>query len=154
MGTEHCGASAQATRSWPFNSRHSRSNDDPVAHNIHPIAKVNRDWSRLEPPGTPSFSYSYEKEEIIPVKCNIHPWMQGYFVVLKTSHFATQKAKAAHSILYFPRNPKRPARLEPLGFGDCVCRNLAARMEFDLLAGAETERGMGELRIISLSFDF
>jgi plastocyanin len=64
------------------------SNDDPVAHNIHPIAKVNRDWSRLEPPGTPAFSYSYEKEEIIPVKCNIHPWMQGYFVVLKTSHFA------------------------------------------------------------------
>jgi len=41
----------------------------------------------MQPPGTPPFSYSYEKEEIIPVKCNIRPWMQGYFVVLNTSHF-------------------------------------------------------------------
>ena len=63
-------------------------NSDPIPHNIHPLAKVNRDWSRIQPPGTPSFSYSYEKEEFIPVKCNIHPWMQGYFVVLKTRHFA------------------------------------------------------------------
>ncbi len=63
-------------------------NTDPVSHNIHPAAKANREWSRLQPSGTPPFSYSYEKDEIIPVKCNIHPWMQGYFVVLKTSHFA------------------------------------------------------------------
>jgi len=63
-------------------------NSDPISHNIHPLAKVNREWSRIEPPGTPSFTYSYEKEEFIPVKCNIHPWMQGYFVVLKTGHFA------------------------------------------------------------------
>ncbi len=63
-------------------------NNDPISHNIHAAAKVNREWSRIQPPGTPPFSYSYEKEEVIPVKCNIHPWMQGYFVVLKTSHFS------------------------------------------------------------------
>ncbi len=63
-------------------------NSDPVTHDIHPLAKVNREWSRIQPPKTPPFSYSYENEEFIPVKCNIHPWMQGYFVVLKTSHFA------------------------------------------------------------------
>ena len=63
-------------------------NIDPAPHDIHPAAKVNRDWSRIQPPQTPPFSYSYEKPEIIPVKCNIHPWMQGYLVVLKTTHFA------------------------------------------------------------------
>ena len=42
----------------------------------------------MQPPGTPPFSYAYDREEIILIKCNIHPWMQGYFVVLKTSHFA------------------------------------------------------------------
>jgi plastocyanin len=63
-------------------------NSDPVSHNIHPLAKVNREWNRIQPPGTPPFSYSYEKEEFIPVKCNIHPWMQGYFAILKTGHFA------------------------------------------------------------------
>jgi plastocyanin len=64
------------------------SNSDPFSHNIHPIAKINREWNRIQPPETPPFSYAYDKEEFIPVKCNIHSWMQGYFVVLKTSHFA------------------------------------------------------------------
>jgi plastocyanin len=63
------------------------SNNDPFSHNIHPLAKVNREWNRMQPPGTPPFSYAFDREEIIPVKCNIHPWMSGYFAVLKTSHF-------------------------------------------------------------------
>jgi plastocyanin len=64
------------------------SNSDPFSHNIHPLAKINREWNRIQPPGVPAFSYAYENEEFIPVKCNIHPWMQGYFAVLKTNHFA------------------------------------------------------------------
>ena len=64
------------------------SNSDPLSHNIHPLAKVNREWNKIQPPGTPPFSYSYDQPEFIPVKCNIHSWMQGYFVVLKTNHFA------------------------------------------------------------------
>jgi len=63
------------------------SNSDPFSHNIHPLAKVNREWNKMQPPGTPPFSYAYDHEEFIPIKCNIHPWMSGYFVVLKTSHF-------------------------------------------------------------------
>jgi plastocyanin len=64
------------------------SNSDPFSHNIHPLARINREWNRIQPPRTPPFSYSYENEEFIPVKCNIHSWMQAYFVVLKTRHFA------------------------------------------------------------------
>jgi plastocyanin len=64
------------------------ANNDPISHNIHPLAKINREWNKIQPPGTPPFSYAYDHEEFIPIKCNIHPWMQGYFVVLKTSHFA------------------------------------------------------------------
>jgi plastocyanin len=64
------------------------SNSDPFSHNIHPIPSINREWNKMQPPGTPPFSYSYENPEIIPVKCNIHSWMQAYFVVLRTSHFA------------------------------------------------------------------
>lgn len=78
------------------------ANSDPVAHSIHPLAKVNREWNHLQPPGTPPFSYSYEKEEFIPVKCNIHPWEQGYFVVLRTSHFAVT---AENGIFRLPQLP-------------------------------------------------
>jgi plastocyanin len=64
------------------------TNNDPLSHNIHPMAKANREWNKIQPANTPSFSYAYDKEEFIPVKCNLHPWMQGYFAVLKSNHFA------------------------------------------------------------------
>ena len=64
------------------------SNSDPFSHNIHPMAKLNREWNKMQPPGTPPFTYAYEHEEFIHIKCNIHAWMEGYFAVLRTSHFA------------------------------------------------------------------
>jgi Carboxypeptidase regulatory-like domain len=64
------------------------SNNDPFPHNIHPMARLNREWNKLQPPNTPPFYYSYDQPEFIPVKCNIHSWMQGYFVVLKTRYAA------------------------------------------------------------------
>lgn len=64
------------------------ANSDPFSHNIHPMPKINREWNKIQLPGTPPFSYSYDSPEIIPIKCNIHSWMQAYFVVLKTDHFA------------------------------------------------------------------
>jgi Carboxypeptidase regulatory-like domain len=78
------------------------SNNDPISHNIHPMAKVNREWNRIQLPGVPPFSYSFEREEIIPVKCNIHPWMQGYFVVLRTSHFAVTGEDGRFSLPNLP----------------------------------------------------
>jgi plastocyanin len=62
-------------------------NDDQTSHNIHPLAKENREWNKSQPPGTPPFTEKFEKPEFIPVKCNVHPWMHGTFAVLKTSHY-------------------------------------------------------------------
>jgi plastocyanin len=78
------------------------SNNDPISHNIHPLAKVNREWNKIQLPGTPPFSYTYDHEEFIPIKCNIHPWMQGYFVVLKTSHFAVTGGDGRFSLPDLP----------------------------------------------------
>lgn len=63
-------------------------NDDPHSHNIHPLAKVNPEWNKSQPPGTPPLHATWEKPEFIAVKCNVHPWMHGYFAVLSTSHYA------------------------------------------------------------------
>ena len=64
------------------------TNSDQTSHNIHPLAKTNREWNKSQPPGTPPLSEKYDKPEFISVKCNIHPWMHGYFAVLSTSHYA------------------------------------------------------------------
>jgi plastocyanin len=61
-------------------------NSDQTSHNIHPLAKVNAEWNKSQPPGSPPINTTYDKPEFIAVKCNIHPWMHGYFAVLSTSH--------------------------------------------------------------------
>ncbi len=66
-------------------------NDDQTSHNIHPLAKVNHEWNKSQPPGTPPLSEKFSEAEFIPVKCNVHPWMHGNFAVLKNSHFAVSK---------------------------------------------------------------
>jgi len=63
-------------------------NSDPHSHNTHPLATINHEWNKSQPPGTPPFSEHFDKAEFIPVKCNVHPWMRGYFAVLNTGHFA------------------------------------------------------------------
>ncbi len=67
-------------------------NDDQTSHNIHPLATTNAEWNKSQPPGAPPIHTSYGKPEFIPVKCNVHPWMHGYFAVLSTAHHAVSGA--------------------------------------------------------------
>jgi hypothetical protein len=76
--------------------------NDPVAHNIHPMPKVNTEWNKSQPPGTPPIITKWDKPEFIPVKCNIHPWMHGYFAVLKTSHYAITGEDGSFSLKDLP----------------------------------------------------
>ena len=62
--------------------------NDPVAHNIHPMPKLNPEWNKSQPPGSPPIDTEWKIAEFIPVKCNIHPWMHGYFAVMNTPHYA------------------------------------------------------------------
>jgi plastocyanin len=64
------------------------ANKDQTSHNIHPLPKLNREWNKSQPPGSPDIKEKYDQPEFISVKCNIHPWMHGWFAVLKTSHYA------------------------------------------------------------------
>jgi len=59
-------------------------NDDQTSHNIHPQPTKNSEWNKSQPPGAPPIDAVWANEEVaIPVKCNIHPWMHGYHVVVK-----------------------------------------------------------------------
>ena len=66
-------------------------NADQTSHNIHPLAKVNREWNKSQPPGSPPIQEKFDQPEFISVKCNIHPWMHGWFAVLKTNHYLDQQ---------------------------------------------------------------
>ena len=49
---------------------------------------MNPEWNKSQPPGAPPIKATYDKPEFIAVKCNVHPWMHGYFAVLTTPHHA------------------------------------------------------------------
>lgn len=77
-------------------------NEDQTSHNIHPLAKINREWNKSQPPGTPPIVDKYDKMEFIAVKCNIHPWMHGTFAVLKNSHYSISGANGGFTLPNLP----------------------------------------------------
>ena len=76
---------------------------DQTAHNIHPLPNpmVNVGWNQSQPPGAPPIEKSWKAAEVIPVKCNIHPWMNGWCVVVK-GPYATTDANGKYTIAGVP----------------------------------------------------
>jgi plastocyanin len=67
-------------------------NSDQTAHNIHPTpdpATGNTQWNQSQPPGAPPVEKSWKAPEFIEVKCNIHPWMQGWHAVVEGPYAIT-----------------------------------------------------------------
>jgi plastocyanin len=62
-------------------------NDDKTMHNIHPEPKPgggNNAFNKSQVVGAPPLDVTWASEEIaIPVKCNVHPWMHAFIVVVK-----------------------------------------------------------------------
>ncbi len=65
------------------------TNSDPLTHNIHPRAHVNREWTQSQAEGTPPLERKFLQREImIRVKCNIHSWMHAFIGVVDNPYFA------------------------------------------------------------------
>ena len=63
-------------------------NDDATNHNIHPLPKINQEWNESQPPkGDPKVKSFAREEVMIPVKCNVHPWMRAYIGVVSHPFF-------------------------------------------------------------------
>jgi hypothetical protein len=77
---------------------------DQTTHNIHPNPNPmtgNVGWNQSQPPGAAPVEKSWKAPEVIPVKCNIHPWMNGWFVVVK-GPYATTDADGKYTINNVP----------------------------------------------------
>jgi carboxypeptidase family protein len=78
-------------------------NSDPVTHNIHPMAEINREWNHSQGPGDAPLNRKFVKPEImIPVKCNIHSWMHAYIGVVDNPYFAVSDKDGSFEINNLP----------------------------------------------------
>ncbi|HTX39981.1 MAG TPA: carboxypeptidase regulatory-like domain-containing protein [Bryobacteraceae bacterium] len=74
-------------------------NSDPVTHNIHPLAEVNREWNHSQGAGEPPIIRRFPRPEVmIPVKCNIHSWMHAFIGVVAHPYFAVTGGDGAFQI--------------------------------------------------------
>ena len=78
-------------------------NSDPVTHNIHPMAEINREWSHSQGPGDAPMNRRFVKPEImIRVKCNIHSWMHAFIGVVDNPYYAISKEDGTFEIKNLP----------------------------------------------------
>ncbi len=78
-------------------------NSDPVTHNIHPLAEINREWNHSQGPGDPALTRKFLQPEImIRVKCNIHRWMHAFIGVVSNPYFAVSGADGSFEIRNLP----------------------------------------------------
>lgn len=77
-------------------------NDDPTTHNVHPLPASNPESNQSQRPNA-SDDIVYNKPEImIPVKCNIHPWMRAYVNVVDNPFFAVTGDDGSFEITGIP----------------------------------------------------
>jgi plastocyanin len=78
-------------------------NSDPVTHNIHPRAHINREWNQSQSEGAPPIRRRFSKQEImIRVKCNIHAWMHDWIGVVDNPYFAVTGPDGSFSLKNLP----------------------------------------------------
>jgi hypothetical protein len=79
------------------------TNSDPVTHNIHPLAEINRAWNQSQDPGSEPLKRHFQTREImIRVKCNIHSWMRAWIGVVEHPYFAVTGKEGTFTIPNLP----------------------------------------------------
>ncbi|HSK64374.1 MAG TPA: carboxypeptidase regulatory-like domain-containing protein [Pyrinomonadaceae bacterium] len=85
------------------NQKISITNSDATQHNVHPTPKLNAEWNQTQPSGGAPIEKSFARaEQLIPVKCNQHPWMKAYIGVMRHPFFAVSNADGAFELKNVP----------------------------------------------------
>jgi hypothetical protein len=78
-------------------------NSDPTTHNIHPAPRENRAWNRSQVAEAIPIRDTFDREEIaIPIRCNVHPWMQAWVAVIGHPFFAVTGEDGSYRIQGVP----------------------------------------------------
>ena len=78
-------------------------NNDETLHNIHPRPTVNQEFNIGQPRKGMESTKTFDKKEVmIPVGCDVHPWMRAYISVLDHPFFAVTDEDGKYEIKNLP----------------------------------------------------
>ena len=89
----------------PAGSRVNIMNEDGIAHNLHTLSEKNPAFNRLQP-GVKKRMITRKNDllipEIIPLKCDLHGWMQAWIVVTDHPYHAISDPEGSFQISGIP----------------------------------------------------
>jgi plastocyanin len=78
-------------------------NSDPTLHNIHAIAKNNREFNNGQPIQNMKTTHTFTAAEVmVPFKCDVHGWMNAYAGVMTHPYFAVTDAAGTFTLKSLP----------------------------------------------------
>jgi hypothetical protein len=78
-------------------------NDDDTLHNIHPRPQVNQEFNIGQPHQGMESKKTMDKPEVmIPVGCDVHPWMRAFISVFNHPFFTVTKEDGTFEIKGLP----------------------------------------------------
>ncbi len=76
---------------------------DPTSHNIHITPKSGHDFDVTQQPGSSAVITKFSQPQtMVPVHCNIHPWMQAYIGVVTNPYYAVTGGEGTFQIKGVP----------------------------------------------------
>jgi plastocyanin len=78
-------------------------NSDATMHNVHLRPNVNRDFNTSQPQKGMESTQTFDKEEaLMPVGCDVHPWMRAHISVFSHPFFAVSGPSGTYEIKSLP----------------------------------------------------
>ena len=78
-------------------------NSDPTLHNIHAVAKNNREFNNGQPIQNMKTTHTFTAGEVmVPFKCDVHGWMNAYVGVMTNPFYAVSDTSGAFSLKGLP----------------------------------------------------
>ncbi len=64
-------------------------NGDPLLHNVRSDPEVNQPFNQGQPVQGMAYTHTFTTREVmVPIKCDVHPWMRAYVGALEHPYFA------------------------------------------------------------------
>jgi len=74
-------------------------NSDGIVHNVHALPKINTPFNKPMPATVKEATVTFPKAEAnFPIKCDVHPWMNAWVVVLDHPFSAVTNDKGEYTI--------------------------------------------------------
>ncbi|MEP7118150.1 MAG: carboxypeptidase regulatory-like domain-containing protein [Acidobacteriota bacterium] len=78
-------------------------NSDPLLHNVRAAAEVNEPFNQGQPVQGMRYSHTFSTEEVmVPLKCDVHAWMNAWVGVVNHPYFAVTGPDGAFSLPNLP----------------------------------------------------